>query len=221
MGDRTGRLWWCLIGAAALALGLAAPGCQLAGGMLASYERTGSHSVKAEYTGLEGKRFAVLVAADRMIQANHPQLVAQVTTAVTARLVTEIEHGGFVPPQAILQFQYDRPRWTAMGYSDLAAELGVERLVFVDLYEFRLNEPGNMYLWDGLAAAMVGVVETDGFMADEFIYTKEISVGFPDGQGFGPQEFTAPQISAVLRSRLVDRASWLFYDHKEPNDKKY
>ncbi|MEC9374632.1 MAG: hypothetical protein VYC34_12345, partial [Planctomycetota bacterium] len=159
---------------------------------------------------------AVIVAADRSIQSANPQLVPMLTNAISSRLAENSEASGYVPGMAILEFQYNNPRWVAMTHSELAEEFGVDRIVFVDVYEYRLHEPGNPYLWAGVAAANVGVVESDGPLPDDYIYSKAISVGFPDGAGFGPTDFNAATVATVLNSRFVDRITWLFYEHQEP-----
>lgn len=212
------RLWPAalVIGLAAFALG-GVGGCEVIGVMAESARREGSHDVTAEYTGLQGKSFVVLVAADRAIQANWPRVAPQLTAAITARIVSSAGPSGFVPPTDVLQYQYDTPRWTAMPYRDLMEHFDVDRLIFIDLHEFRLNDPGNAYLWEGRASAMVGIAERDGFSPDDFAFRKDLSVGFPDKSGYGPAEFTADQVGAVLRSRLTDRVAWLFYDHEEKN----
>lgn len=211
--------------AAALLCALAlagAPGCQLLGYTMTTLERTGSHDVSAEYEGLVDKRVAIVVDADKLIQANFPRLVAELTASVAARLSTESNITMvMIPPAKILRYQLDNPRWAAKPYDELGAALGADRLIIIDLYEFRLHEPGNQWVWSGIAAARVGVVEADGPVPEEFIYTNDLSVDFPDLQGTGPEQYSAAQIAAVLRKRIVDRIIWLFFEHEEKNMMDY
>lgn len=206
-------------GALALSLVAAGSGCQLVGlasVMAESYKRTGTHEVKALYTGLEGKSFAVIVVADRALMSEHPRLQSEVTTIVSERLRVEAGAAGYVPPQTVLTFQTEQPRWKAMSPSDLAEELGVQRLVFVEITDFRLREAGNAYIWNGLATAQVGVLEADGAIDDEFVYRKSVQVRFPDRDGFGPDDYSADHVMMRLRTRMCDRIVWLFHDHQEP-----
>lgn len=194
-------------------------GCEIvavAGVMAESYKESSTRTVHADYTGLEDKTFMVLVAADRTVQASHPDLVARLTMLISNRLAQNAGASGYVPPAVVLEYQYNNPRWVAMGYEDIAEEFGVDRIVFVDLYEYRLHEPGNSYLWAGVAAATVGVVESDGPLASEFTYTSDVSVSFPDADGYGPADISEQLVQGELVRRFVDRAVWPFYEHQEP-----
>jgi len=195
-------------------------GCTLVGGAMQSYRQNSTRTIEPDYLGLAGKSFAVVVTTERSIQAEHPSLIDYLTAQMTARLSDPNSvpvAGGFVPAAQVLKYVYGNPGWTAKPWADVAKELGgVERLVILEVTEFRLNDPGNQYLWEGLAAGTVSVIEADSILADEVAYYKAVAVKFPDKQGFGPNEMSAATVRTELARRLLDRASWLFYSHEEP-----
>lgn len=201
----------------------AAGGCQAVGFFADAAYRAGDHEVKAKYTGLEGKTFAVVVAADRAIQADFPNAVPLITREVSRRIAegAPIKPAGVASPDDILRFQYQRPGWVAMTLSDLTQALGVERLVFIDLQEFALTEPGNPYLWAGQASAIVGVVEADSGLGSDFAFREFITVKFPDKDSVSPQEMPGETVELELMRRFVNRAAWLFFDHREKNIIEY
>ncbi len=188
---------------------------QLIGGMLESERRTGNRTVEREYIGLEGKTFAVVVAADRIIQADFPEVIGKLTDDISERLAKEAGASGYVPGRSVLEFQYNNPRWVTMTLGQVAAQLGVQRIVYIDLVEYRLNDPGNSYLWLGSAQGMVGVVEADSSSPDEFAFQKQIRVKFPDDEGKSPTDLPRAAVNTALIRRYIDRASWLFYTHEE------
>jgi hypothetical protein len=199
------------------ALFLVQPGCVIAP-LLRSSELQGSHDVKAKYTGLAGKSFAVVVSADRMIQADFPQLVGQVTATVGQRLADNGDASGWVEPKDVLAFQAKNPRWSVMRLDDLAKELGVERLVMVEIMEYRLHEPGNQYLWRGAATAKIGVIETDGIVNDNFVFQEQVRTEFPlTERALGPAQLSEQTVQVALTKKLISKVSWLFYDHEEKN----
>ena len=160
-----------LLGLAAFAI----PGCIIPaaiGGMAESYQRTGTSEIPAEYTGISGKSFAVVVSGSRLIQR------------INDRLILNANPSYAIPSGDLLTVLYNTPQWPAMTRGEVAEMLGVERLVVVEVIEYTLHEPGNQYVWDGVGSVLVSVYETDSGMPDDPTYEKAIRVTFPDARGF-------------------------------------
>jgi len=216
-----GWLFKCLTLALA-AFGVAASGgCELLGFLAVNYQENTPVKVEAEYEGLKGKSYAVFMVADRGIDANYPGLVPLMNSQINDRLREQAGASGWIPSQDLLAEIYNNPRWIAMPRGDLAKQLGVQRLIVVELQEFRLNDPGNQYLWEGRAAGLVSVLEADSATPDLYAFERPIDVKFPDKAGFGPQDLSGDVVSGALRKRFVDRACWLFYAHEEMRDQGY
>jgi hypothetical protein len=160
----------------------------------------------------------VVVSANRSIQGEHPDIVPWLSHKMTDLLVqnqNEVGASGRIPAESVLRYQYERPRWIAMPRGQLARELGVERLIFVDLIEYRLNEPGNQYLWSGLATGTVEVYEADSPAPDEPVFQKSVRVRFPDKDGYGPGDMPGQAVATELGRRFVNRSMWNFFRHEE------
>ena len=221
LAARLGLLTGCMMG-----LGLM-QGCIVGaaiGGMAESARRTGTTKVAADYTGLRGKSYAVVVVVDRLTQAQHPGLVARLTSGINERLALP-ENGvgasAFIPSADLLAVLYETPQWPAMPPGEVADMLGVERLIMVELYQYSLYEPGNRYVWDGVASGSVTVYESDSGIPDDPIYEQPIRVTFPDGTGFMAADIPEAGGTSELSRRFINRAAWLFYDHEEPNTIAY
>jgi hypothetical protein len=212
-----------LAGGTLLQSGCAIPA--LIGGMTESYRRTSTKEVKAETDVLEGKSFAVLVTADRSIEEAAPGISATLVSRITQILAdpkNDAGTTGVVPPSMVIQYMYDHPGWRAKSMEDLAKELGgVQRLVFVEVSEFRTTEPGNKYIYDGVAAGSVAVVEADSKLADYYSFERTILVKYPDEQGRRPEEIPEAAVRTELMRRFVDRVVWPFMTHQEPYYPKY
>ena len=201
-------------------LSAAVTGCvipQLIGGMAASAERQGSSTIDAEYFGLEDKSYAVVVVADRLIQSEFPALTSRITQRVDAMLYQNAGASGHAPPARLLGYLYDHPGWVALPRGQLAEEIGVERLVVIEILEYRLGEPGNRYTWNGVASANVEVYETEYAFPDDPAFERLVRVRFPDSDGILREQISEAGVNTALSNRLCDRAAWLFYSHEEPN----
>jgi hypothetical protein len=205
-------------------------GCNIVGifgGMAEAYKQDerNTHEIKAEYLGLQDKSFAVVVSADRTILSEHPDLVRFLTIKMTERLSNNANvprAGGFVPAEDVLGYMYSHPGWASKPMGELAKELGgVQRLVFVEVFEFQLHDPGNQYEWDGSAGGTVAVVETDSPLPDDFAFQRQVTVKYPDKKGYGPSDMTDSAVMTVLGTRFIDRSTWLMYNHQEPYYPKY
>lgn len=211
------------IGLAIVQGGCAIPA--LIGGMTESYRKSSTKTVKPETDVLDGKSFAVLVTTDRSIEETAPGISATLVARITQMLAdpnNDAGTTGVVPPAMVIQYMYDHPGWRAKSMEDLAKELGnVQRLVFVEVSEFQTKEPGNRYLYDGVAAGSVAVVEADSSLADFYSFERSILVKYPDQQGFRVEEMPEAAVRTELMRRFVDRVVWPFITHQEPYYPKY
>jgi hypothetical protein len=228
MRPRAAQLSAALKTAAVALLGLACSiglsGCFIPvaiGGAVESYKKDSKHWVDPETDVLDGKTYAVVATAGRMIQADHPALLDNIILRFQQRLAQAGIGTGQVDTADLLKFLYNRPDWVARPLGDLAKDLGVDALVFVEITEFRLQDPGNQYLWNGVAAGNVQVIHADPILGEQQVFLRAVRVKFPDKDGFGPNDFSAAQISSVLLARFMDRASWPFYRHEEPYYPEY
>ena len=225
---QTRRCTPLLVAAWSVASMMSMSGCvigTIVGGMAESYRRESTKTVKAETDVLQGKSFAVLVSCDRSIEESAPGLTAMLTSKISDRLADPaLDAGttGVVPSALVIQYTYDNPGWRAKTNEDLGKALGgVQRLVFVELTEFRTKEPGNEYLYDGVCAGTISVAETDSKLADYYTFERSVLVKFPDDRGRRPDEIPETAIRSELLRRFVDRATWPFYTHEEPYYPKY
>ena len=222
------RVWKMgVMGAAGLAVAMAG-GCNIVGifgGMVESYKKDSTHEIEAKFTGLRGKTVAVVVAADPAIASKFPDLIAAVTARVTERLAdvqNDTDVVGVANPIEVLEYTYNHPGWAAKSRVELGKDLGgVQAIVMIEIDDYHLHDPGNAYLWNGVAQGNVGVFDLTSSTPSEYAHRTNISVKFPDKSGQGPETFSATIVDSQLAKRFIDRASWIFYNHQEPYYPKY
>ena len=212
---RTGAIISC----SALAVTMAVcSGCNIAGAvgvMQYNLEKEKKIEVLAEYDGLRNETVAIVVQADHLTLYEYPDVVANTCVNVSRRLQQNVENIRVLDPAVVLDWTYRTPSWSAMPLGEVVEELGVDRVILIDIYEFRLNPPGNRWVWEGVATASVGVIEKSGFDPDAYSEHWDISVEFPKDKGYGRAHANEQAIQTGLLTKFVQKASWLFYDHIE------
>ena len=199
-------------------LGLAACGV---GGIIAkageAIEVEKKVEVLAKYRGLENKTVAVVVNAERSVLYEYPTVVPNVAGNVAAGIKEHVSGAQVLDWRESLAWCYRTPSWTTLPLGTVAEELGVDRVVVVDLFEFRLNPPGNRWIWEGMAGANVGIVERDSLDPDGFAEEYSITVKFPDGRAMelSRESASEQQIQLGLVAKFTQTVTKLFYEHLE------
>ncbi len=203
----------------------------LVGAVGSEIERNKKIEVLAEYDDLDGRTVAVLVDLDPMTMYEHPSLVTNITSGVVNSLRRNVPTARVMPAELSLQWQYSTPGWNAMAFSEMAdsirmnnravygenGDVAIDRIIHIEVVEYRLNPPGNRYEWDGVCAANVRVIESDEQAYDPDLPALDQSVvaKFPDQAGVGWESASADRIALGLLVKFVEETVWLFYDHEE------
>ncbi|MCE9590706.1 MAG: hypothetical protein K8S99_09305 [Planctomycetes bacterium] len=172
-------------------------------------------AVDADYRGLDGKRTAVLVAADEMTLFSHPGVQERIGRAVSAQLAQDIPGITLTDPGKVAKFQLENPYWNTLTYGDMLRRLNVDRLVYIDLTEFSTHEPGNSNVWKGTIVAGVSVAEADTKNPDNLVYSTKAEASFPADERIGVLDADDQAIQAGMMKLFAARASNLFHDHKK------
>lgn len=213
-----GRLGAAAFTLLACVIAAAIPGCagaNLLGGMAQNFEYQKKIEVPAAYPYLENQRIAVIVDADLGTQFEHPDFITKVTSGLALRINRDVPGSRVLPPDVVLQWQYKTPQWNAMPFGQLAEELEVDRVVYVDVFEYRLHPPGNRWLWEGVCAANIYVIEADA--PDPDLYEQFNTIAeFPTATAVDYNSATKDQIETGVLSEFIKKTAWLFHDHIEP-----
>ncbi len=202
-----------------LAIGVTLVGCGLeglVGGMAQNFEYAKKIEVHPEYTGLANESVAVIVQTDMATMYEYPNVDLLMASGVAGRLQMHVEGVRVLDPRLVNSWQFRTPQWSALAFGEMAERLNVNRIVYIDVYEYRLNPPGNRYLWDGVCAANVSIIERDSYDPDMFVDTFNIVTAFPDMEGVGRESASAAQIQDGVLAKFIEHSAWLFYTHLEP-----
>ena len=217
---------WSLAGAVwlfvlVLPLSLAVSGCAGAG-WLADGLTPGSQTVnvEAEYLGLEGQTVAVMVDTDISIAMAQPLAQLEVATVIAQRIADNVEGVTVRDPQDVVQFQEHNIYWTTMRYTTLMERLEVDRLVIVELVDYRLHEPGNVNIWRGLMTANVGVVEADSDSPNDQVYATTVTAQYPPDGEIGLLNADEQTMRLATLDRFSQHVAGKFYNHEQERQRR-
>ncbi|MFW5681426.1 MAG: hypothetical protein ACOC1G_00325 [Phycisphaeraceae bacterium] len=173
-----------------------------------------TYKVQAQYRGLEGKTAAVLVSADEYLLFTQPQVPQMLIQAVSRELAAHVDNIRVVNPRRVAAFEQRNPYWSTTPYTRLIEELEVDRLVIVDLAEYRLHEPGNKHVWRGVINASVSVAEAEQSDPDQLAFSTQVRALFPEGRELGLVNADREQIELGTLKLFSLKVGRVFYDHE-------
>lgn len=178
--------------------------------------------VKAQYLHLDGHTCAVLVSTpDHVLD---PTAANDIGAAITHRIMDNVKGVKMMPYSNSQAFVDANPYWTTRPPSSVQKALGVERLIVVDVAEFKTHEEGsNGDLLQGLASGYIRVLEAENNDNDRFIFSQIATSNYPPlrlhSEGV-PADFGGMS-QASVRFNLIQLFSrdtaGAFYDHEETN----
>lgn len=207
--SRLMRMWPV---AAALLLG----GCNVMGWVANGVAGGGkTENVNADYKGLSGHSIAVMVAAADTTQYRYPQAPLAISKAVSTQLADHLKGVRLMSPKQVIAYQRNNPYWTDTPYSDLIKALGVDRIVIIDLLNYRTHDPGDTHIWKGLVDGTVGVVSADAKDPDNFVYYKRERVTFPPDNSVGVVDSDNQTMQLGMNALFAQRVGGLFFNHED------
>ena len=188
----------------------------IAAGMQQNFEYQKLTEVLARYDGLEHQTVAVVVDADLATLYEHPMLCDTVAEGVSKRLADKVSGIRILPQPVVRNWKFSTPQWNALPYGDIPKQLNVDRIVLIDIQNFRLNPRGNRWMWDGQCIAMVGIIERDNIEPDELADIYQVSARFPKLKELDRESATENAIRTGLYVEFIKNVGWLFYPHLQP-----
>lgn len=172
--------------------------------------------VKAKYLGLKDQRVAVVVSASDHIDFNYPNARGTIANEVTRRIAENVPGVSVSSPRQILEWQDKTPYWGTRPPSTLIRQLDVDRLVLVEIGEYRMHEPGDKHVLRGVISASVNIVEADAVDPDNFSasFTKNVMYPEPGESKIGRIAVEEDKVEMLTQYRFSEETAGLFYDHK-------
>ena len=192
-------------------------GCGLVG--YAATAVTPPTTIQAAYTGLSGKSCAVAVWADNGTLDDYHAIQLDTAKGIEFKMneaakanIKEAANIHWVAPEQVLKYQEDHPDLDPQSAEELAPELGVERLLYVEVEDFSTHPNDSPDLSRGSMTATLEIIEVkDG--KGKVVYTERginvvapekcPPVGLPNLCDDAVYQATVSEFTSELCKRLV------------------
>jgi hypothetical protein len=157
-------------------------GCTAIG--VAAYKLSPPPTIHPKYTGLAGQSIGVMVWADRGIRIDWPNLQLDLANSVQGKLAESkaktVAKSTFpVSPASIVRYQKDHPQIEGLHVTEVAPQLGVTRLIYVEMDDFATRSDMAVDLFRGHAKATVRLIEVENGKGKAVYENHEVAVFFP------------------------------------------
>lgn len=189
--------------------------------LLAGCNRPGSMNqevidVKAQYLDLANRSVAIVVSMSDFTEFRHPQAKQMISEEMTRRIQTNVPGVTLTSPREIIAWQKENAYWATRPPSMLIKQLKVERLVLVEIGEYRTHEPGDKHVLRGVISASVNIVEAEATDPDNFVasFTKHVMYPEAGESKIGRVGDDEALIEVRTQIRFCETTAGLFYDHQ-------
>ena len=170
--------------------------------------------VKAEYTNLEDKRVAIIIAGLPAIDFEDPYARMDLALASAELIKQQVKEVQFVEQEKIERFQQENLDWISMPMREIGHKFGVDRILYIELMQFTTVEPESVNLVRGRVWSQVSIYEVDSPQPNVPVYETEIQVVYPE---HGPLPMSDTALIAARQQIIILYAQELsrkFHDHK-------
>lgn len=172
--------------------------------------------VKGQYADLTNRSVAVVVSMSDFAEFNHPNAKAMITQEMARRIQANVPGVILTSPSEILAWQKENSYWATRPPSMLIKQLKVERLVLVEIGQYRTHEPGDKHVLRGVISASINIVEAEAADPDNFgaSFTKDVMYPEPGESKIGRVSDSEQRVETLTQIRFCETAAGLFYDHQ-------
>jgi hypothetical protein len=184
--------------------------------------------IKASYEGLAGQSVGVMIWVDRGIRIDYPTLQLDVANAIQLKLQAaqkdkkdELKGTLFpVEPRSIARYQADHPEVDAMPIVDVAPNLNVSRVIYVEVTSFQTRPEATLELFRGEVMGTVKVIAVDEQGRSKVVFQEnDIRVTFPPKSP--PEGVPATNDVKIYTGTLEDfttEVAQRFFEHPAPEE---
>lgn len=183
-------------------------------------------TITAAYKGLAGQSVAIIVWADDTgVQIDWPNVQLDVAQAVQSKLKVaqssakpkELLKTTFpVSPESVVRLQQDNPALAADSVEEVAARLGVSRVIYIEIQNLQTRSDESDDLFRGSVSGAVKVVEVSGGKGHIAFTDDNIRAVFPkNSPAEGMPNHNDYEMYRGVLDAFTTNVATLFFPHEE------
>jgi hypothetical protein len=205
-------------------------GCALAGFIANAAPKP---DIAAAYKGLSGQSVAIVVWAPEATRLDYPNVSVELSSAIQEYLaeaakpeikLAELSGTKFpVDSLSVIQLQEEHPELANIPVTDWAHELGVTRVIYLEVNDFETHSPASYDLLHGSVTGSLKVVAVDPKTGrGQIVYSEDnVHTSFPPQSPEGiprTDENNIDKIYAGTVKLFAMEVSSRFYQHPDQDD---
>ncbi|MEI8194270.1 MAG: hypothetical protein WCI73_00005, partial [Phycisphaerae bacterium] len=154
------RRGWAILAAGLLmgCVGMSLGGC---GWLAMASERVSGKNVPADYKNLDDKSVAIVIYPDWATGLEYAGARDEIGAFTTAQFREFLPKTKLVNYKEVIHWQDDTTQWRNMDMKDIGKHFGVDRILYIEILDYRSRQPGAENLLQGRIHAMARIYETD------------------------------------------------------------
>ncbi len=190
-------------------------GCNYLG--YGSYVLFGSSDkkVKAQYNGLENQKTLILLNTQAGMEYSYPQSRINLILACQQILKANVENISFCNHEMVEDFILRELDWISLPTDVIAKKFGAKRVIYVDMYEFTLQDSDSVGIYQGQVSAEVKVYEVDSQTPNKPVLNYYFDLKYPENH---PVSASAETKYLILSGTLKQTSFEIckhFFDYSE------
>lgn len=173
--------------------------------------------VKAEYTGLKNTQTAVVIMAGPDVQFEHPHAQTNLAIWIAHAISQNVKPIRFIDQEKVDTLMKENIDWFELPIEDIAKLLEVDRILYLDLIRYTMEEEHSVNLLRGNIIADVRVYDI-GKDPEKPSYQTEIQVTFPEHSPLPLSDRTMQKVQRQTMAIFADKLAKKFYNHKVTNE---
>lgn len=191
-------------------LGLGLGGCSW---LAMASEKVGGKNVPADYKTLDDKSLAIVIYPDWATGLEYAGARDEIGAFTTAQMREFLPKTKLVNYKEVIHWQDDTQQWRNMEMKEIGKHFGVDRILYIEVLDYRSRQPGSDNLLQGRIHAMARIYETDA-AGPAAAWEKEFDVTWPNIPEGPPKTNDLTVRRRVLEAFSVQLVG-NFYEHKD------